>query len=182
MFGVADQEFTQCLGGTEDPVQRLAGLRVRNGQSAQIRVLLDQPDQRLQGSVRVRRQLQPGEEGILVEPLQFPGGQEPLAFVEIIEAGGNEASGQAHRGRLQDAEVALQLVGRHLEAVVLPFRTLVPEEVLEHLLTEDLRHQFGILHGPDGVVQARRQRVVSHGPALGGVSDQMSSSAAAGSW
>ena len=60
-------------------------------------------------------------------------------FSQSAEASRDQAAGQAHRAVLQDAEVALQLVGRHLQPVVLPFGALVAQEVLEHLLAKDLR-------------------------------------------
>lgn len=163
-----DKELTQGFGSTQDPVQRLAGLRIGRRKLPERRMLFDQPDQGLQGSVRVRRHLQAGKQFVLVQAVQFPGSEEPLALLQVAEAGRDQAAGKAHRRSLEDAEVALQLVGRHLEPVVLPFGTLVAQEVFEHLLAEDLRHQLGLLHGTDGVVEAGGQGVVAHGTALGG--------------
>ena len=70
---MADQEFTQRLRGAQDPVQRLAGLRVGGSQLPEGRVLLDQADQGLQRDVRVRGQLQAREHRLRVQAFQFGG-------------------------------------------------------------------------------------------------------------
>lgn len=48
--------------------------------------------------------------------------------------------------------------------VRVPLRTLVPQEEIEHVLTEGVGHEFAALHRLDRPIEARRQRLQSHSP------------------
>ena len=54
---------------------------------------------------------------------------------------------------LQTREEALELPRRHADDVLIPLSSLVPEEVLEHVLAERLGDQLGSFHHFDRLGQ-----------------------------
>src|SRR6478752_7033749 len=69
--------------------------------------------------------------------------------------------------RSQARQVALELEGRHLVAVVVPLGPLVAQEELEGVLAEGLGDELAALHDGDRLVQAGGQRLDAHRLALG---------------
>ena len=61
----------------------------------------------------------------------------------------------------------LELVRGHLSLVLVPVGALIAQELLEDLLTQNLRHELGFFGDIDGFTQGRGQRVIAHGAAFG---------------
>src|SRR6266446_6051040 len=59
----------------------------------------------------------------------------------------------------EDGQVAVQFEPGDLAAVLDPFRALVAQEEVEHLLAERVRGKLAALHRADGLVQVLRQRL-----------------------
>ena len=87
MLRLPHEELPQSLGGTQDPVQGLAGVLISRGQLPQARVLLDQPDQGLESGVRAGGHGSPANRASWSMPFKFRGSEEPFAFFEVTESG-----------------------------------------------------------------------------------------------
>ncbi len=61
----------------------------------------------------------------------------------------------------------LELVGGHLSLVLVPVGALIAQELLEDLLTQNLRHELGFFGEVNGFTQGCGQRVVAHSATLG---------------
>src|SRR6478736_258838 len=72
---------------------------------------------------------------------------------------------QLFRAFLQ-GQVGLQLERRHVAAVVLPLGALVAQEVVEYVLPQRFRDEFGVLHLGQRDTEAARQLLVAHRAAL----------------